>query len=1237
MSDTLHVLYAEDNAQDADLTRAHFAREAPDIQLDIAGTGASCLKRLAEQSFDLLLLDNRLPDMEGLDVLAKLRAEGRTLPVVMVTGVGDEDVVVRALRAGAGDYVSKSDNNYLATLPDLLRMQVARHRQHLVDGDGEQRVWHILYVEPNQMDMELTVRHLAADVPHLQLHRATSSRDALALLTPGHHFDLVLTDLRVPDMNAMELMREIQHRGIELPVIVITGKGDEASAVSILRLGAYDYIVKRDHYLTHLPHAIDHALHRFHLDQTTRRLNAELAALNATLELRVEARTVQLRQEMALRQASEAGYQHLIKTTHDLVQSVGPDGKFTFVNNAWCAALGWSREEALELSFSQIIKSDQLAHCQNLFSELKQGRNFSHIEVTFIAKDGNEITVEGNLSSIFVDGAFAGTQSFFRNITERKRAEVELRERERQLSTLISNLPGLAYRCRNDADYTMEFVSDGIENLTGYPAEDFLQHRIPFGQLILPDDQEQVWENIQVALQKRQPYELTYRIRTSSGAEKWVWEKGQGVRDDQGELTALEGFVTDITERKRAEQSLQKSEERFRATFELAAVGIAHVAPDGHWLRVNQKLCDIVGYTRKELFMRTFQDITHPDDLDLDLSHMRKLLAGETSTYSMEKRYFHKNGEIVWINLTVALVRHADGNPDYFISVIENITARKRAETQLNLAAKVFEQSGEAFLVTDADRNIVMVNHAFTDITGYSEAEVLGQNPRILSSGHQDQDFYRAMWDAINTQGHWQGELLDRRKDGSLYPKWLSISWVLDQQGKVTHYVGIFSDITQHKQDKEHIQRLAHFDLLTGLPNRVLLNDRVSHSLSMAQRSHTQLAVLFLDLDHFKNINDSLGHRIGDMLLVQVAQRLNSAIREEDTASRMGGDEFILVLQSTDTDGVAHVAEKLLWSIAQPYQVEQHDLVITPSIGIAMFPADGENFDTLYQCADVAMYRAKHDGRNNFRFFTPAMQANSTRRLQLENALRHALELNQLCLHYQPQMSLASGRIIGAEALLRWTHPDFGMVSPAEFIPIAEDSGLILPIGEWVLRTAARQMKSWTDSGLAPMIIAVNLSAVQFRHPNLPELVTLILDEVKLPPQYLELELTEGVAMDDPLGAIAVMDNLHARGIRMSIDDFGTGYSSLSYLKRFKVYKLKIDQSFVRDITDDPEDKAIVSAIISLAGSLGLQTIAEGVETEGQLAFLREQECNEMQGYYFSRPLPAEQFEAFVRGKRTSD
>ncbi|CAN5493676.1 hypothetical protein BH11PSE11_BH11PSE11_30310 [soil metagenome] len=451
-----------------------------------------------------------------------------------------------------------------------------------------------------------------------------------------------------------------------------------------------------------------------------------------------------------------------------------------------------------------------------------------------------------------------------------------------------------------------------------------------------------------------------------------------------------------------------------------------------------------------------------------------------------------------------------------------------------------------------------------------------------------------------------------------------------DADGNPLDAIGSVQDITERKHAEEHIRRLGHFDSLTGLPNRTLLADRFNHDLSMAQRNSGNLALLFIDLDHFKNVNDSLGHRIGDALLMEVAKRMKAVVREEDTISRQGGDEFVIVLPGIAADGAAHAAEKLLLTASQPYSIEGHELNITPSIGIAIYPTDGADFDALAQRADAAMYRAKSAGRNSFRFFTAEMQARSARIMQLEGALRRALERDQLRLHYQPQISLDDGRIIGAEALLRWQHPELGMISPAEFIPIAEDSGLIVPIGEWVLRTAVRQCKAWLDAGVGPLTISVNLSAVQFRHPRLTELIIEILDEHQLPPYLLELELTEGVAMDDPLGAIAVMDALDANGIRMSIDDFGTGYSSLSYLKRFKVYKLKIDQSFVRDIAADPDDRAIVGAVISLAGSLGLRTIAEGVETEEQLTFLREKGCGEVQGYYFSRPLPADQFDAYA-------
>ncbi|AFV97046.1 MULTISPECIES: sensor domain-containing phosphodiesterase [unclassified Sulfuricurvum] len=450
-----------------------------------------------------------------------------------------------------------------------------------------------------------------------------------------------------------------------------------------------------------------------------------------------------------------------------------------------------------------------------------------------------------------------------------------------------------------------------------------------------------------------------------------------------------------------------------------------------------------------------------------------------------------------------------------------------------------------------------------------------------------------------------------------------------DSARNVTMLLGITRDTTERKQNEERIRYLANFDNLTGLPNRTQLDSQIKDLLSLAKRNNTNVTVMFLDLDHFKDINDSLGHSTGDRLLIETAIRLKSLLREEDTISRMGGDEFIILLPNILFNGASQVAQKLLDAFNKPFQIGEHELSISASIGIALYPHDGGDFETLYKNADTAMYRAKQEGRNGFCFFTEEMQLHSLRNLEISNALRHALERNQLYLCYQPQFSTQEKKIIGAEALLRWNHPELGNISPAEFIPIAEENGTILSIGEWVLRTAIRIAKEWIDQGSSPLIMAVNLSAVQFRSPNLPIQVATILEEVGLPPEYLELELTESVAMYDPQRAINVMNELHERGVRMSIDDFGTGYSSLNYLKKFNVYKLKIDQSFVRDINVDPEDKAIVAAIISMAKSLGLQTIAEGVETVGQLNYLHEQGCDEIQGYYFSKPLPKEAFEVF--------
>uniref|UniRef100_Q31GH8 cyclic-guanylate-specific phosphodiesterase n=1 Tax=Hydrogenovibrio crunogenus (strain DSM 25203 / XCL-2) TaxID=317025 RepID=Q31GH8_HYDCU len=620
-------------------------------------------------------------------------------------------------------------------------------------------------------------------------------------------------------------------------------------------------------------------------------------------------------------------------------------------------------------------------------------------------------------------------------------------------------------------------------------------------------------------------------------------------------------------------------------------------------------------------------EVIHPEDVD-DVQKSIEESAEHLTPWYQEYRVRFKNDDVRWLSGNAMPEKQPDGSILWH-GFITDISQHKKTEAQIELASKVFEQSREGIMITDSNQKILMVNEAFSEISGYSVEETLGKTPRMLASGRHSREFYQNVWKSIKEKGHWQGEIWNRRKNGEIFPEWLSISRGLDTSGNVTEYVGIFNDISKVKESEEKIKHLAHYDPLTGLVNRELLMDRLNHSISTADRNNTPLALLFIDLDHFKNVNDTLGHQVGDQLLIEVGQRILKILRDEDTIARQGGDEFIVVLPDTGENGAVHVAEKILESISDQLNLKPYKLFITPSIGIAVYPQDGKDADSLLKNADTAMYQAKNDGRNVYRFFTMEMQAHSSRIMQIESALRVALFDQQFELYYQPQTCAKSGSIIGVEALIRWNHPEMGPVSPQEFIPVAEQSGQILAIGWWVLRTAIRQIKIWSEHGKPCIKVAVNLSAVQFRYEDLPKQVMKILEEEGVSPEFLELELTESVAMANPEAVIEMMDKLVGHGIKMSIDDFGTGYSSLSYLKRFKVSKLKIDQSFIRDLAVDSDDRSIIEAIISLSKALGLKTIAEGVETQAQLDFLQEKQCDEIQGFYYSKALTPEAFDAF--------
>ncbi|HEC19427.1 MAG TPA: EAL domain-containing protein [Gammaproteobacteria bacterium] len=552
--------------------------------------------------------------------------------------------------------------------------------------------------------------------------------------------------------------------------------------------------------------------------------------------------------------------------------------------------------------------------------------------------------------------------------------------------------------------------------------------------------------------------------------------------------------------------------------------------------------------------------------------------------------------------------------------------ARQRAEADLALAAKVFESSVEGVLIADHEARILRINKAFTEITGYTEADVVGQRPSILQSGRHDRDFYRAMWQSINDNGYWQGEIWNRRKNGEIFPEWLTISEVTDASGQRTHLIGGFTDMSQQKQAEDRIHHLMYYDALTDLPNRALFRERCKRAMSRAWRSGKRVAYLHFDIDRFVTINDTLGHQVGDQLLQQVSQRLAGSVRQQDLVARFTGDEFGIAMADLDRDtSVEDLLHTVVSAFSEPFHAQGREIFLAPSIGVAIFPDDTSDFSELARFADTALHVAKRDGGANYHFYKQSMNRRADDRLDMESALRRALEREEFQLYYQPQWSLATGEIIGVEALLRWQRRDEDMMLPGKFIPLLEETSLIIPVGEWILRQACADHKAWMTMGFKPTPVAVNLSARQFRDKGLVSMLRRVLEDTGIDTEMIELEITESCVMEDPEEALKTLQAFHDMGVRIAIDDFGTGYSSLSYLKRFPLDVLKIDQTFVADVPADNDDAAIIDTIIAMGHRLKLSVIAEGVETQEQADFLREHGCDNVQGYFYDRPMPGEE------------
>ncbi len=932
-------------------------------------------------------------------------------------------------------------------------------------------------------------------------------------------------------------------------------------------------------------------------------------------------------------------FKELVDRSSDTIEVVDlASGRFLDVNERGCLEHGYTREEYLSLTVFDIDTEITPEIYAQRVSEITSGKKVGSLISQHRRKDGSLFPVEINIKFIQLDKEYM--VSTVRDISERIEIEKEKSDLQEKLNLAISsaNVGIWIWNLKTNK----LFFSKEWKKQIGYNEDEIKNDYNEWESRLHPDDRERANQKV-IEYQKqghpKKEYQQEFRLRHKNGSYRCILDQGKIKYDETGEAELFLGTHIDITPLKKAENAVIKSKERLDHVISSTPTVLYSLRVENNrfipeW--ISKSITRISGYQVEEALQADFWERhVHPDDREHCMESLSLSLEG--NNFVDDYRFLHKQGYPIYIHDECRILRDSKGKMKEIIGSWSDVTEQHMEQERNRLYTTAFENTSEGVVITGLNGEILSVNQAYMDICGYSEEELIGKNPSMLHSGKHDRAFYQTMWDHIAKSGSWNGEVWNRRKNGELYPQWLSINVVKDDQDQPSHYVGVSTDITQRKYTEEKLEHLAHYDALTDLPNSMLFRSLLKHAIQQAARKGRLLGILNIDLDDFKKINDSLGHPAGDELLLAVSMRWCERLRDEDTIARQGGDEFVILLEDINkVEEAGTVAENLLSCLTSPFKLSSgEEIYVEASIGISIYPNDGLIGEVLLQEADTALFRSKELGRNQFSYYTSNLGTIVTERLQLETALRQAIEKNELLLHYQPKVDIHTGGICGAEALIRWNRPGEGLVPPDKFIPLAEQTGLIIPIGEWVVKTVCQQLASWIKDGNTPVRIAINIAARQFREKELSEFILETLTTYKLKPEYLEIEITESALMENPDEVISTLHKFKELGIKISLDDFGTGYSNIAYLSRYPIDVLKIDASFVRHLETDPNALKLIKSVINLAQTLGLHTIAEGVETKLQLDYLRQYNCDEIQGYYFSKPVSAEDFIQQVNEKKS--